>query len=442
VTLCAALLWLGFFIGAAEQVTAQVTTLTVTDEVLVEDVMPFGMNIGGDNHYDSPVLKDRIRNGGFEGIEYRHLYFTYGGDGETITAKAYRSPWNRLRKGARYTYVNGPLAGEGGTITDFEFVGKKEIRLSVDGPAVDEISERGRIVMLVEYPKEKTSVGYVGQHGGPLWLFTEGQVKVTTETGDVHKGSPGRHAAVVRAAAGGHAVFSWPVARGDYRGRTWRVRFWAKGEGKLSMGWGEWKPSEGSPTVPPQQVPISDRWQSFEYEVQIPDYPYSVLCLHLTASDGTVKIDEVECVLQGEKNRTAFKDRFVDALRQFRPGIIRRLQMGGASMRNWLSPKAARMPYTSRRNTNPVLSNEWPGHPKTNSGSAASYAYGAHELLDLCREVDATPWLCTPGTIRLDEIDHLIEFLAGPADSEFGGLRATQGQRRPWTEEFDQIIVE
>ena len=65
-----------------------------------------------------------------------------------------------------------------------------------------------------------------------------------------------------------------------------------------------------------------------------------------------------------------------------------------------------------------------------------------HEFYELCAAVGADPWFCLPGVIHPEEMEQFMEYLSAPADTGMGRLRAALGQEKPWTEVFDEIVVE
>jgi hypothetical protein len=67
---------------------------------------------------------------------------------------------------------------------------------------------------------------------------------------------------------------------------------------------------------------------------------------------------------------------------------------------------------------------------------------GLHALLELCAQVGAQPWITTSTQFTLEEQRQLIEYLAAPADTGFGAVRARLGRREPWTAAFPKILIE
>lgn len=82
-----------------------------------------------------------------------------------------------------------------------------------------------------------------------------------------------------------------------------------------------------------------------------------------------------------------------------------------------------------------------PSRASIHGTGAPSYASLDVEL-QLCADVGADPWLVVNPLFREEELDGLMEYLAGPPDRGYGKLRAAQGRREPWTSAFGMIHLE
>lgn len=65
-----------------------------------------------------------------------------------------------------------------------------------------------------------------------------------------------------------------------------------------------------------------------------------------------------------------------------------------------------------------------------------------HEMLQLCLETGAQPWIVVSTFFPPESWAGLIEYLAGPADSPFGRLRAARGRPEPWMTAFRRVWLE
>jgi alpha-L-arabinofuranosidase len=438
------------------------TVIGVSNTVVTSRVRHFGMNLGHDNFWDSVLTKNRIKNGGFEGVRYRQIARGPGGDAQSFYdwhdyTFYHRSDDNQLSnrtwldvfRGAKAWVLAGDRRWSPETILRVEhakFPGRPQeperlrFVLSHRGPVVGASGGQslGEVGMLIE--KVDDTVGYVGQHGDPLWAFASARATITTASRDLPPNSTGKVVAVLAAPGSETARLVYPLAPNgltDPNG-MWRVSFWAKGDGRLSYGAGGWDP-------PAKPVPIAATgdWRRFEGVPLVVDrYTPGALNLHLSVTGGTVKLDDVVAYKEGDRNPTAFRDDVVSALKKLQPGSLRYLFEGGDSVDDALKPVQERMAFSFQRNLVPPTGGiPWPSHPKTN-GQAAFLDIGLAEFLGLCEEIRAAPWYCVSGTIFPEEIEHLMEYLAGPSTSPYGLIRAKLGHPRPWTEAFDAIYIE
>ena len=67
---------------------------------------------------------------------------------------------------------------------------------------------------------------------------------------------------------------------------------------------------------------------------------------------------------------------------------------------------------------------------------------GLHEFLVLCQAIKADPWISMPAGMTQPEMQHLIEYLAGPPSSPYGAKRTALGQASPWSGAFSVIHLE
>jgi hypothetical protein len=75
-------------------------------------------------------------------------------------------------------------------------------------------------------------------------------------------------------------------------------------------------------------------------------------------------------------------------------------------------------------------------------GAGTTTPLGLHQMLELCEQVGADPWIITSTMFSAQEQKNLIEYLAGSPDSPYGKKRAAWGHKKPWTEAFHQIKIE
>lgn len=462
ITVIAAALWTLPAASAQPAAPAAATVITVSDEVVTPKILRFGINLGDDASYDASILtKERISDSGFEGIIYREATFGPGGDANSYFDWFGTGAWGDVIKGSTYWFVSGPRKGVKGKIVDVkqEVYAKRPDKkdpmphytFDKEGPAPGENDG-----MIIERVNDEQ--GYVGQHGGGYWVFTEGGATVKTAAGDVPPGSKGKVVCVLAAekpATAPAADAKEPVAElmtacGNTKfmkvDGTWRLRFWAKGTGTLLVGLGDWN-HRGKAAVLPQEVALTPEWKKQEITFAVENYGTAAgwtggsFCLDLQLRGGTMKIDEISFQQEGDKNPTAFRDDIVDVLKKYRPGTLRALNMGGSSLDNILRPRETRMASSwSRRNAPPVGS-DWPTHPNVNGG-ADLMSYSLPEFFQLCEEVGTIPWYCLPGAMSVEEMKNFMEYVGGPVTTPYGKLRADLGHPKPWTETLPGIDLE
>lgn len=204
-------------------------------------------------------------------------------------------------------------------------------------------------------------------------------------------------------------------------GATYRCEVWLRQEGL-----------QGPVTVQvgdrvTQRLEVGSEWQKFTFAVPH-DRPigpgiYPLLVGADTA--GTLWMDNL-LVAQNEVAPFAVFPRWVELLREFRPGVLR--SMSGRfllTLDAWLADGFTR----------PTVWNY-------DQGPQSLADFSLREQLELCRATGARPWLMTYVLPDDEELDHLMEYLGAPADTGYGKVRAMHGQVQPWTEVFDVIYVE
>lgn len=64
------------------------------------------------------------------------------------------------------------------------------------------------------------------------------------------------------------------------------------------------------------------------------------------------------------------------------------------------------------------------------------------QLLQIAKERQLEPWIVTSLLFTGEEQRQLMEYLAGPEGTPMGDLRATHGQREPWTSVFPRLTID
>lgn len=434
IALCATLLLTATPCAAAMRVA-------FTPQVVQSAVTPLGINLSDDAwHTGAAFTRERVRNGSFEGVQFRQI--TYGPKADAISYQDSfpAGNWLDVLNDARLSFVNGPARGllqrhpvstqrvadraTGRTTLVYSFAPLASAPMPFDG-------------LLIEAVRP---TGWLGQHGGDWWVFTSGEARVRTQSGDTPPTDSGKHIARLDATAGTADILA-PLldTRLTPPDGVWRLRFWSKGEGRLSIYLGDLT-HRGLAAPLHKTVTLRKEWNYHELDFSLADYPHDLLALGFGMDNGTALLDDISMRRQGDGNPTVFRDALVTWLRGLAPGCLRHHQIGGSSLDNWLEPRNRRLAFAWSRQQNPP-SGVWPGHP-AEDGQAAVHDYGLHDFLVLCREVGTSPWICLPGTLTDAEARNVIEYLAGSVTTPYGMRRAKLGQARPWTSVFKAIHIE
>ncbi len=142
--------------------------------------------------------------------------------------------------------------------------------------------------------------------------------------------------------------------------------------------------------------------------------------LTFVASGATVLLDDVSLEkMDGDPtNTTVFRDEVVDALRTYRPGVLRFMASNsgfGNSVDNLLAPAEARLRA---------------GY-SAGSTEQDDEGYGLEEFLQLCAAVHADPWIVVPTGVSITEMQKLVQYLTTPVKG-----------RAAWSARFGKIHLE
>jgi hypothetical protein len=271
--------------------------------------------------------------------------------------------------------------------------------------------------------------GYCTLTGKADWSFDtanpapEGGSKASLKL-DVKEASPSAPA----------GPWHWFVAHNDKEskvrfkpGKSYKAQIWLKQQGmsdpRVQIQFG---------TVMTKVVDVTPEWRKFEFDLPVdsPEKPYASTQGDSTRmwigalSPGTLWIDNF-VVWQTDAAPYAVMPEEVAILKDFKPHVLR--LWGGLdapTLDFWLSKGFAQ----------PIRG----GYGKTESPVYASLG----ETLEVCREVGADPWLILNPWFTAEENANLMDYLGGPADKDYGKLRAEHGHPEPWTKTFKKIYLE
>jgi len=443
-----------------------VTTITITDKVLEKDCKKFGINIGDDPYYGGPMRKKRVQEN-FEGSYYRQCLtgFSYDEEGFNSNIRTpVGSPWYDCLKGADFVILSGPGKGIRGKIKDFE---------DIEVPMYDgkQIAKGSRIVFDKKInlpdgkpftsPNDRTPLGGILVENlgrtGEGFLGTTFSFRATgncrLEHDDLRPegfgkscvlldpnpyqpvGSPAEEAARSAAIRAGKTAvcFNTHYQRwGDTNG-TWTFSFFAKAKdagAKLTVS----TEKHGETKI----VDLSQKWEKYTVDLMVDKVPEPSddkqnphLNFVVSPVSGAVLLDDVEAWKHGDSNPTILSDECIAALKEMNVGVIRRVNMGGDTIENYIRPGLRKYRYQ-----NNVFVPPGPYSARNPD------VFGLHNILEVCEYLGAESWWCTPGTLHPEEMDFLMEYLGGPETTPGGKLRAELGHPRPWTETVKAIHLE
>ncbi len=438
---------------------AEITTIEITNEVLVRNTIPLGINTTGDSYYGPGVML-KVRDAeNFEGTSYRQ---THEG---ILFEEGFASCWAKLagyeergwadlmRDGGQYTLISGPAKWITGKITEVSSrIVKCGNKGDIEGlffafdtkislPDHTPIPKMGIMVENLEPVKH----GHTGKLGA-YWYPSKNCSLIEGDTPPTSFG----YASLAMDGTEKPATFRLSTHKQVYANLNgiWKYRFWAKvkeGNPKVLISSGKYgeeqevkisNSAEISHTASPNQT--EDEWKKYELTFQIDDVPeldnqgkthyFSFL---LTVTGGILMVDDLEIEREGDQNPTAFRDEIVAALKSYNPGVIRKLQVGGKTVKSTIMPR-----LKSHRGANSFYT-----QVTTNARRSLS-PYGLHEFYELAEYIGSEPWFCLPGTMNKTEMKQFMEYLGAPADVGWGKLRAELGHAQPWTKTLRKIHIE
>ena len=412
-----------------------VTTVEITDNVLVPLAVRFGINLGDDAYYSGAALVKKRVQENFEGTSYRQCHFGPLQD-ERGVATWFRDwgDWDKkLLQRARFTILSGRARGTTGNI---KAVSTKKVEHK------GKMEEFRYFAFDREVPPGEPNTGVLIEAFRPTdgqfrprdgyWTSKLNEISI----GDVPPGSFGTAAAMLGGSSqAAHLRFATHYQRFGQTNGRWQLRFWAKAKsGKPRLKVLCDPPNYGNA----KEVELLPQWREYEMTLTADNVPEpkspddnSMLFFRFEVTGGRMLLDDVEIWMEGDKNPTAFRDDCVDVLKQLNPGILRRLQMGGSTVANTIAPILRSHTYSSR---NDAKVGPYEIHNKD--------TYSLHEMYELCELLDCEPWFCLPGTLSRGEMARFMEYLGAPAEVGYGRVRAELGHRRPWTETLRRIHVE
>ena len=232
--------------------------------------------------------------------------------------------------------------------------------------------------------------------------------------------------------SGANASLIQRIALPDYRTDTYKVTFYAKSSGNVSMNVSIEEFSDDIGHDEGQPVAISPgRWKKYEVDIQADRsrrrwiYRYGIynVCFNITG-EGDILIDQVtlfpEDCIEGIYNPETMKN--------FKDNSIRMIRWPGGnftSAYNWYNSIG---PVEKRRS---VPNYAW--------GGICDNLFGLHEFLRYCELTDMTPVIGVGFNQELippQEIADWVEYCNGGTDTKMGALRAQNGHPEPFNVKY------
>jgi len=426
-------------------VSADPVVIEIENQPIVKDVFRFGMNIGGQAFFNSPLLKRKAAVN-FEGTMLKQIHY-----GPAAEENRSALTWfgGARRQGVFtpdrtfYTILSGPDIWKEGKLAGFETKTitqrngqKKDVgQLVLDAPLTRAFEQGEGIMLRADYRDIGALPIKKPRRENDAW-GSKGNLSISKN--DVPAGSFGNSALKMDASEKtAYIQFKGQGAdKTDISGK-WRATFWAKALGDDTQA--EFFPrfvSREQLEISPAAFPLelSREWKKFELDFSVINSPSDgLLQFRVIANTGVLLLDDVVVTHVGEnpENETIFDDGVYAVMKDLKPGIIRSLRMGGSSIENELQATPLSTYATSSRPD--FEADVW---------NKDNPYFTLHEFYEFCKAVGADPWYCLPGTLHKDEMEMLVEYLAAPADVGYGKKRAAMGQVEPWTSVFRNIHIE
>jgi hypothetical protein len=426
------------FTTPAPAVTASnATNLEVGTTVIQTGMKRLGMNIEGQDYYDSgQMLRNLVfRNPGFEGETWQSILHCAAVTATTCTDSNTWSPWPaNFLAGAAFQFIYGGAIGQVGTVTSSTVPnssGNTGVTISFSGlspsPNVGDF-----VVVKMSVPGNAQAGWQADSSGGGT---------VTTDLTDLSPATPGTQALSLNAATAGQTaqVDSYFDTTNTHNfvllNGTYTVAFRAKGMGGSNQMTVSLARQIAGGTYFSQTVTLSPAWQDYTFSFSAAEAATTAVGtvdLRFTVTGASAYLDDVSLTpaTASATNPTAFRDEVVSTLAALQPGSLRYMDDGGPSFGSSVANMLA-LPFARQRSGSSISSAEQDDVP-----------LGLHEFLQLCQTIGAEPWYVLPPAISPVEMQNLIQYLAGANSTPYGTVRASLGQSTPWTSVFPIIHLE
>ena len=412
------------------------TNLDIGTSVIQSGLMNLGMNIEGQDFYDSGQMLRNLtfRNPGFEGETWQSILQCASVSNNSCTDANAWSQWPaNFLQGATFQFIYGSAAGQTGTVLSNTTANQSNTGMTVNFSPLDTQPAAGDFVVV------KMAVPGNAQAG--WWTNTAGGATISTDSTDISPNSPGKQALAINAFGAGQSAtvasyfdstntHNFVLLNGSYQ-----LNFRAKGLGgsnQVSVSVGR---QIANGTYLNQTVPLTSNWQDYHLTLSAAETsstPAGTMAVQFNVSGANAYLDDVSLTpaTANSANPTAFRDEVVSALTSLHPGVLRYMDDGGPAFGSSIDNMLA-VPFARQRSgSSEALSVE------------GDVPLGLHEFLVLCQTVGAQPWYVLPPAISLAEMQNLMQYLGGDTSTTYGAIRASLGQSTPWTSVFPMIHLE
>jgi len=260
---------------------------------------------------------------------------------------------------------------------------------------------------------------------------------------DLPPGTTGKSALLLKANTTGKAlrVNVHFMADTDLN-RVYKLAFWGKAvaEGaKLHVAFESREPLGAivkGLNLPSGSITLSNEWKRYEVSYDLRGkFPSlkpggKLVNVKVWLGGGNIILDDVEIWGEGYSNPTPFVDEVVKGLKDFGGSNFRRQVMAGPGLADYFKSAIDQPDFISKYDSDP------------RSSGGLIWQPGIYDVYSLCEYLQIEPWFNTPGTIYVEEIDFMMEYIGGPVSTPGGKLRAEQGHPQPWIETLPRIHIE
>ncbi len=417
---------------------SQATNFDIGTTVQQTPVKHLGINIGGQDYYDSGQLSRNltVRNPGFEAEMWSSILNCQAATATTCTDSDPNNVWPaNFLQGATFQFIYGAANGQTGTITGNTVSNSSAntgITLTFSAP-LSPAPAAGDVV--------KVQMQVAGNPQAGWWVSASGGATFSGDTADLSPETPGKQALSINAAASGQSA-TVTSNFDSFNGRsfvqlngTYTLTFRAKavsGSNQMNVSVGRTGTSHGNVSYLNQNVSLTNQWQDYSYTFSAAEDGTYVGTAGLTFSiaGAQVYLDDVALTEPAAANNpTAFRNAVVDTVKSLQPGVLRFMD-GGADFASTTANMIA-VPFARQR--------AGYGEGQTEQDDIS---IGLHDFLVLCQAVGAEPWYTVPAGISPADMQDLIQYLGGDASTPYGAIRASLGQSAPWTSVFPTIHLE